>query len=140
MSNMNDVSDSVKDRVITIVDERRGTFEAPSPYLLMPDPSVGPLTITPNANTFNRALRKSITSSRAFDCPELAMLGLMQVVYRVEEGSTVYVVTEATPKDGEWRTTKGRGCTEAGQVNIIQLPDNCGELLRRQLEVSSRCI
>ena len=91
---------SVRAASINIVDTRLGTDQEPSKYVLTPfnDPSVGPTTVTDDANAFKSALG-GLFAAGGDDCPELAMGGAFQALSASDNGGELYLFTDASAKD-----------------------------------------
>ena len=85
---------------IRIVDTRLGTDQEPSKYVLTPfnDPSVGPTTVTDDANAFKAALG-GLFADGGDDCPELAMSGAFLALSASDDGGELYLFTDASAKD-----------------------------------------
>jgi len=73
-SGMGDILEAVKNQAIAIVNERLGTAEEPSQYVLAPfnDPDVPAPTVTCDADEFKNAI-SSLSAHGGGDCPELAV-------------------------------------------------------------------
>ena len=97
---MGGVIASVKREAIQIVDERLGTNQEPTKYVLTPfnDPYVGPTVVTSSASEFKSAI-DSLFADGGDDCPELAMQGMLQAIAASDEGGDLFVFTDADPKD-----------------------------------------
>ncbi len=97
---MGPIIEQVKNRAIAIVDERLGTDEEPSKFVLSPfnDPNVGPTLVTDNASEFKNAIR-ALGASGGGDCPELAYAGMLQAIAATDRGGELFVFTDASPKD-----------------------------------------
>ncbi|MCX7096913.1 MAG: hypothetical protein NTV43_03285 [Methylococcales bacterium] len=95
----------VKTKVSAIIDERKGTIEEPSQYVLSPfnDPSVGPVTNTSDPDAFKNAL-SGLSASGGGDCPELSIQGVYNAVSAMDEGGAVFAYTDASSKDESKRT------------------------------------
>lgn len=92
--------EGVRDQSIQIVDARLGTDEEPSLYVLAPfnDPSIGPLTVTSDAEEFKAAIR-ALGPSGGGDCAELAMGGMLAALGASLEDGKLFVFTDADAKD-----------------------------------------
>lgn len=90
----------VRDQSIQIVDARLGTDDEPSLYVLAPfnDPSIGPLTVTSDAEEFKAAIR-ALGPSGGGDCAELAMGGMLAALNASLEDGKLFVFTDADAKD-----------------------------------------
>jgi hypothetical protein len=95
----------VKAKVGEIIDQRKGTIEEPSQYVLSPfnDPTTEPLTNTDNPDTFKSALL-SLYAHDGDDCPELSMQGVYDAVTAMDEGGAIFAYTDASSKDESKRT------------------------------------
>jgi hypothetical protein len=62
------------------------------------DPSVGPVTVTDNSDTFKAAI-SSLSASGGGDCPELAMAGMMQGLGASDDGGDLFMFSDASAKD-----------------------------------------
>ena len=63
---------------------------------------MGPVTITNDASTVIDAVNK-LKANGGGDCPELAMMGLYKALLRSLPESTIYLFTDADPKDEQRR-------------------------------------
>uniref|UniRef100_H2ZHT0 Hemicentin-1-like von Willebrand factor A domain-containing protein n=1 Tax=Ciona savignyi TaxID=51511 RepID=H2ZHT0_CIOSA len=91
-----------KRRAKMIIRERQGSLDQPRDFVLVPfnDPTVGPITVTSNANTFTTAIDR-LYAHGGGDAPELALRGILLAVENSREGSTVFVITDIDAKDIE---------------------------------------
>jgi von Willebrand factor A domain-containing protein 7 len=98
---MGGIINSVKQQAIQIVNNRLGTDEEPSKYVLAPfnDPSVGPVTVTDDANAFKSAI-SALFADGGGDCPELSMTGMLQGLSASDKGGDLFMFTDASSKDG----------------------------------------
>lgn len=99
---MNSVIDSVRAETIKIVDDRVGTPNQPSLFILAPfnDPGIGPLTSTPDADLFKSSLN-ALTATGGGDCPELSMEGMLLALDALPTGGTLIMITDAAAKHPE---------------------------------------
>ena len=90
----------VRAQAIQIVDSRIDTDQEPLKYVLAPfnDPSVGPLTVTEDADTFKAAI-SALFADGGDDCPELSMTGALQALGAVDKGADLFTFTDADAKD-----------------------------------------
>jgi hypothetical protein len=97
---MGSVISSVREQAIQIVNDRAGTKEEPSKYVLAPfnDPSTGPLTTTTDPDEYKSAI-SALSADGGDDCPELSMTGMQQAVAAMDEGSDLFTFTDASAKD-----------------------------------------
>jgi len=97
---MGDIIQSVKLQAIQIVNDRLGTTEEPSKYVLAPfnDPFTGPTTVTSDPNVFKSAI-SSLSAFGGGDCPELSMTGMLQGLAASDAGGELFMFTDAAPKD-----------------------------------------
>lgn len=97
---MSDIQGQVKSQIAAIVNSVVGTDDEPEQYLLAPfnDPFTGPVTVTSDATTF-LAQVNALTASGGGDCPELAMQGLSDAISNADDGSTLFLFTDASAKD-----------------------------------------
>ena len=97
---MGSIIDRVKQQAIQIVTRRLGTNEEPSKYCISPfnDPSVGPVTVTTDANALINALN-GLSASGGGDCPELSQAGMLGALAATDEGGDLFMFTDASSKD-----------------------------------------
>jgi len=97
---MGSIIDAVKQQAVQMVIARLGTSEEPSKYVLAPfnDPSVGPVTVTADANVFINALN-GLSASGGGDCPELSQAGMLEGLAATDEGGDLFMFTDASSKD-----------------------------------------
>lgn len=99
-SSMQDVIDSVSDQAAQVVASKQTDVDRPSQYVLVPfaDPSIGPLLQTTDPDEFNEQL-SGLKSAGGGDCPEVSMAAIQRAISAVEDGSSVFVYTDASAKD-----------------------------------------
>jgi hypothetical protein len=93
----------VQNEAIAIVDERLGTAEEPSKYVLneFSDPTTGPTTVTTDPDVFKAAIMNLRSENGdGGDCPEASMGGMLEALEATDEGGTLIVFTDASAKDG----------------------------------------
>jgi hypothetical protein len=99
---MGSVIDGVREQVIQIVNDRLGTKDEPSLYVLssFDDASVGPVTKTTDANAFIDALNR-LSASDGGDCPgpELSEAGMLAALDASDGGTDLFMFTDASSKD-----------------------------------------
>jgi von Willebrand factor A domain-containing protein 7 len=97
---MGSIIQGVKNQAIQIVNNRLGTDEEPSKYVLAPfnDPGIGPVTVTSDPDTFKAAI-SALFASGGGDCPELSMGGMLQGLSASDEGGVLFMFTDASAKD-----------------------------------------
>lgn len=102
-SSMSDVIAAVREHAISIAEERLGTPDETSMYIISPfnDPTTGPVTSTPDFTTFKSVI-SSLTAEGGGDCPELAMSGIAAALDYVDDGASVFMFTDADAKDAEY--------------------------------------
>ncbi len=97
---MGDIIESVKNQAIQIVDNRLGTDQEPSKYVLAPfnDPGVPSPTVTDDPDTFKAAI-SALVASGGGDCPELSMAGMFNGISASDDGADLFMFTDASSKD-----------------------------------------
>uniref|UniRef100_A0A8C1L586 von Willebrand factor A domain containing 10, tandem duplicate 2 n=1 Tax=Cyprinus carpio TaxID=7962 RepID=A0A8C1L586_CYPCA len=90
---------------ISIIDSRRGTSEEPSEYILVPfnDQDFGPLIRTGDADRFKEQIN-SLSASDSLN-PGMCLSGLMLTLTRVPPSSDIFVLTDASAKDTELKSS-----------------------------------
>uniref|UniRef100_A0A3Q1HL21 VWFA domain-containing protein n=1 Tax=Anabas testudineus TaxID=64144 RepID=A0A3Q1HL21_ANATE len=103
---MGDEIDAVKTVTSAIIDNKVGTKDEPSVYILVPfnDPEFGPLIRTTDPNAFKRAIN-SLTASGGGDFPEMSLSGLQLALTGAPPGSEIFLFTDATAKDEYLKST-----------------------------------
>ena len=98
---MGSIISGVKQQAIQIVDARLDTDEEPSKYVLAAfnDPSVGPTTVTTDADAFKSSIN-ALFASAGDDCPELSMNGMLLALAASDKGGDLFMFTDASSKDG----------------------------------------
>jgi von Willebrand factor A domain-containing protein 7 len=101
-SGMGDILEAVKNQAIAIVNERLGTAEEPSQYVLAPfnDPGVPAPTVTCDADEFKNAI-SSLSAHGGGDCPELAVRGIINGLSAASTGGDLFLFTDADAKDAD---------------------------------------
>lgn len=97
---MEDIINGVQAEATQIVDSRLGKDDEPSKYVLSPfnDPSTGPLTTTDDPDAFKAAIN-GLGAAGGDDCPELSMSGMQRALSAMDEGSDLFMFTDADAKD-----------------------------------------
>ncbi|MBN3319139.1 VWA7 protein, partial [Atractosteus spatula] len=87
-------------RALSIIQERQGTLDEPTTYVLVPfhDPAVGPLQETEDPDVFMRFL-EDLTALGGGDEPEMCLTALQMALIHSPPQSEIYVFTDASPKD-----------------------------------------
>jgi hypothetical protein len=90
---------SVRSTCISIIEERIGTADEPTSYVLSPfnDPSIGPLVVTSDLVAFENAIN-GLYASGGGDYPELSVGGMIAAVDALDGGS-LFMFTDAAAKD-----------------------------------------
>ncbi|XP_072534535.1 von Willebrand factor A domain-containing protein 7-like [Salminus brasiliensis] len=83
-----------------IIDEKKGTQDEPSEYILVPfnDPEFGPLMRTTDPNKMKAEISK-LGAHGGGDAPEMCMSGLQLALTGSPTSSEIYVFTDAPAKD-----------------------------------------
>jgi hypothetical protein len=99
---MGEIIEEMRTGVKAMIADRSTTAEQPAQYLLVPlnDPVVGPAKTYSDPSEFMSAL-DGLGADGGGDCPEPAMDAIMQAVSSAENGTTVFVYTNARAKDAE---------------------------------------
>ncbi|EPS44366.1 hypothetical protein H072_1638 [Dactylellina haptotyla CBS 200.50] len=97
---MGSVISSVQAAAVAIVDERLGTEDEPSSYVLAPfnDPDFGPVQTFTDADEFKSAIN-ALYASGGGDCPEMAMNGMLIGIDALSSGASLFMYTDAEAKD-----------------------------------------
>ncbi len=101
-NSMEDILSDVSQSASDVVEGRSMSDDAPVQYTLVPfkDPGVGPVTSTSDFNEFKTALDGLVVGG-GVDCPEPSMNATLRAVSSVNQGSSVFVYTDASSKDEE---------------------------------------
>jgi hypothetical protein len=134
---MGDILSSVESSSIALVSERLGTPDEPSSYVIsiFNDPSTSPITITTDFNVF-KGIMQSLTASGGGDCPEPSMTGIFNAVTVLEEGSIVFMFTDAAPKDvGLAWDVIGTAVAKDIKIEIFKFDSDCDDgLIAKRLD------
>lgn len=134
---MGDILSSVESSSIALVSDRLGTPDEPSSYVvsLFNDPGTGPVTVTTDFNVF-KGIMQSLTASGGGDCPELAMTGIFNALTVLEEGSIVFMFTDAAPKDVDIAAEViGMAVAKNIQIEIFKFDSDCDDgLIAKRLD------
>ncbi|RVE63984.1 hypothetical protein OJAV_G00141750 [Oryzias javanicus] len=97
---MGDDIAAVRSVTSTIIDNKVGTEDEPSLYILVPfnDPDFGPLIKTTNADVFKGYIN-SLTPSGGGDTPEMSLSGLQLALTGSPPNSEIFLFTDAPAKD-----------------------------------------
>jgi hypothetical protein len=136
-SSMSDIIAAVREQAISIAEERLGTPDEASLYIISPfnDPSTGPVSTTSDFNTF-KSIISGLQAEGGGDCPELAMTGLAAALDVVDEGASVFLFTDAEAKDADLADAVIANANSLN-VNIYSFKfdsdcDDSGSLRKRQ--------
>ncbi|KAH7008873.1 hypothetical protein EDB80DRAFT_777396 [Ilyonectria destructans] len=136
-SSMSDIIQAVREQTISIAQERLGTSDEASLYIISPfnDPLTGPVTTTSDFNTFQEAI-SSLSAEGGGDCPELAFTGLAAALDVVDEGASVFLFTDAEAKDAELAgIVRANALSRNVNIYSFKFDSNCddsGSLRKRQ--------
>jgi hypothetical protein len=144
---MDDIIASVSQQTISIAQSRIGTPDEPSLYVVSPfnDPSTGPVTVTPDIEKFKSTVL-ALTAGGGGDCPELSITGMLNAVQLMEEQSTLFMFTDADPKDFDM-VDQLLSIADEKKINIYpnKFDSNCDDgaggaskLKRRASSISNR--
>lgn len=102
-NSMGPIIAAVRATAIQLVNDRLGTAEEPSQYVLgqINDPVTPSPVVTPNPEDFKSAIAALTTSAPGLDCPELAMAGMLVALGQVDPGGQLFVFTDASAKDSD---------------------------------------
>jgi hypothetical protein len=100
-TSMEDILADVSQSASNVVEGRSMGDEAPVQYTLVPfKDSVGTVTSTSNFDEFKTAL-DGLQVGGGGDCPESSMNATMRAVSGVNQGSSVFIYTDASSNDGQ---------------------------------------
>jgi hypothetical protein len=136
---MGSIIAGVRSTAIGMVNTRLGTDEEPLQYVLSPfnDPSVGPLTVTNNADTFKGAI-SGLFASGGGDCPERALTGIYNGVSAADEGGDLFFFTDATASDSHMIATVAGLATDKDIRIHAALFGSCSPIDPSYLELATR--
>ncbi|XP_064819935.1 von Willebrand factor A domain-containing protein 7-like, partial [Oncorhynchus masou masou] len=117
----------------SIMDNKRGTLQEPSSYILVPfnDPGFGPLITTTNADIFKQKIN-ALTASGGGDIPELSLSGLQLALTAAPPYSEIFVFTDAPAKDTALKSTVTALIESTKSVVTFMLTDNLRSSRRRR--------
>ena len=100
-NSMGPIIAAVRTAAIQLVNDRLGTAEEPSQYVLgqINDPFTPAPVVTPSPDDFKSAIAALTTSPPGVDCPELAMAGMLAALGPLDSGGQLVVCTDASAKD-----------------------------------------
>src|SRR6266566_3370436 len=100
-NSMGPIIAAVRDAATQLVNDRLGTADEPSQYVLgqINDPVTPPPVVTSNPDEFKSAIAALTTSPPGVDCPELAMAGMESALGPMDPGGELFVWTDASAKD-----------------------------------------
>ncbi|XP_015196502.2 von Willebrand factor A domain-containing protein 7 isoform X1 [Lepisosteus oculatus] len=128
-------------RALSIIQERQGTLDEPTTYVLVPfhDPAVGPLQETEDPDVFMRFL-EDLTALGGGDEPEMCLTALQMALIHSPPQSEIYVFTDASPKDRHLQSAV-EGLTVEKRIKVTFLltedTSRAGWRRRRRREVLS---
>ncbi|KAM4750227.1 von Willebrand factor A domain-containing protein 7 [Anableps anableps] len=97
---MSDDIEEARSVVYEIIDNKKGTQDEPSEYILVPfnDPEFGPMIRTTNADKMKKEISK-LRATGGGDIPEMCLSGLQLALTGAPSSSNIFVFTDATAKD-----------------------------------------
>jgi hypothetical protein len=100
-NSMGPIIAAVRSAATQLVDDRLGTAEEPSQYVLgqINDPVTPAPVVTSSPDDFKTAIAALTTSPPGVDCPELAMAGMLAALGPIDSGGQLFVWTDASAKD-----------------------------------------
>jgi hypothetical protein len=100
-NSMGPIIAAVRTAATQLVDDRVGTDQEPSQYVLgqINDPFTPAPVVTSNPDEFKSAIAALTTSAPGLDCPELAMAGMLAALGPIDPGGQLFVWTDASAKD-----------------------------------------
>ncbi|XP_041809021.1 von Willebrand factor A domain-containing protein 7-like [Chelmon rostratus] len=103
---MGDDIAAVRNVTASIINDKVGTEDEPSLYILVPfnDPAFGPLTRTKDPNAFKESIN-SLTATGGGDAPEMSLSGLQLALTGAPPGSEIFLFTDAAAKDAYLKST-----------------------------------
>ncbi|KAK1883219.1 von Willebrand factor A domain containing protein 7 [Dissostichus eleginoides] len=103
---MSDDIDAVRAVTSTIINNKVGTEDEPSLYILVPfnDPDFGPLLKTTDPNVFKNAIN-SLRANGGGDSPEMSLSGLQLALTGAPPESEIFLFTDAPAKDTHLKST-----------------------------------
>ncbi|KAM9348879.1 von Willebrand factor A domain-containing protein 7-like [Symphorus nematophorus] len=103
---MSDDIAAVRNVTTFLINNRVGTEDAPSEYILVPfnDPDFGPLMKTTDPEVFKGAIN-SLSATGGGDFPEMSLSGLQLALTGAPPNSEIFLFTDATAKDQHLRST-----------------------------------
>ncbi|XP_063748781.1 von Willebrand factor A domain-containing protein 7-like isoform X2 [Eleginops maclovinus] len=103
---MSDDIDAVRKVTSSIINNKVGTEDEPSLYILVPfnDPDFGPLVKTTDPNVFKNAIN-SLSATGGGDFPEMSLSGLRLALTGAPPESEIFLFTDAPAKDTYLRST-----------------------------------
>ncbi|KAK2815664.1 hypothetical protein Q5P01_026131 [Channa striata] len=92
--------ETAKTAVYKIIDERKGTQDEPSEYILVPfnDPDFGPIKRTTDPDEMKKEISK-LTATGGGDIPEMCLSGIQLALTSAPAYSQMFVFTDAIAKD-----------------------------------------
>ncbi|XP_069497129.1 von Willebrand factor A domain-containing protein 7-like isoform X2 [Ambystoma mexicanum] len=119
----NDI-EAAKERVFSIIENKKGTLNEPSVYVLVPfnDPDFGPALITADAEEFKAAIQKLMANGGG-DTPEMCLSGVQLALLSTPPDSEIYVFTDAVAKDYELKSRVLTLCQETKSKVTFLLTD-----------------
>jgi hypothetical protein len=100
---MDDIIDGVRTEAVKIVNERIGSDNEPSLYVLaqINDPPVLGLPLSETDPVAFKSALGSLSSGGGGDCPEYSMTGTLAAIDALDSGGNLFLITDAGAKDAE---------------------------------------
>ncbi|XP_072318599.1 von Willebrand factor A domain-containing protein 7-like [Eucyclogobius newberryi] len=103
---MSDDIDEARTVIYEIIDEKKGTQDEPSEYILVPfnDPEVGPVIKTADPEVMKKEISK-LGANGGGDAPEMCYSGIQLALTTAPSYSKIFVFTDAEAKDAHLQDT-----------------------------------
>ncbi|XP_072318601.1 von Willebrand factor A domain-containing protein 7-like [Eucyclogobius newberryi] len=103
---MSDDIDEARKVVYEIIDEKKGTQDEPSEYILVPfnDPEFGPVIKTTDPEVMKKEISK-LRANGGGDLPEMCYSGIQLALTTAPSYSNIFVFTDASAKDAHLQDT-----------------------------------
>lgn len=126
---MGDIIAIAQEEAIALASGRLGTPDEPSFYVVSPfnDPTVGPLTKTPDFSAFEDAI-DSLFASGGGDCPELSITGMIDAVQVMDPNSDLFMMTDAASNDFDLAGNLTQAANDKKiTIHIYKFDSNCDD-------------
>ncbi|KAI9052651.1 hypothetical protein LZ554_003990 [Drepanopeziza brunnea f. sp. 'monogermtubi'] len=127
-ANMASVIATVRDQAIDAAEALIGTDDEPGLYIVSPynDVTTGPLTVTSDFEVFRSAIN-NLSTANGLKCPPLEVTGIKDAMDFMDQGSTLFIFTDAAVKEAnQWVSMTADATMRRIEISVFKYDTGCG--------------